>query len=145
MISITEATLNDLVNEVMNTNIFVSATTKGEEMSPKKRRKTFVGKNFPVVKPVQCELEPGCRVAYVPILQVIQEMFKHTDILERIKETKMSQKGHYTSHQDGLYFQKNNLLSSLELSLPILLYIDDIEIANPLGTSRKIHKLCSVY
>jgi hypothetical protein len=144
-ISITEATLNDLVNEVMNTNIFVSATTKGEEMSTKKRRKTFVEKNFPVVKPVQYELEPGCRVAYVPILQVIQEMFKHTDILERIKETKVSQKGHYTSHQDGLYFQKNNLLSSLELSLPILLYIDDIEIANPLGTSRKIHKLCSVY
>ena len=144
-ISITEATLNDLVNAVMNTNIFVSATTKGEEMSTKKIRKTFVEKNVPVVKPVQYELEPGCRVAYVPILQVIQEMFKHTDILERIKETKVSQKGHYMSHQDGLYFQKNNLLYSLELSLPILLYIDDIEIANPLGTSRKIHKLCSVY
>ena len=72
-ISITEATLNDLVNAVMNTNIFVSATTKGEEMSTKKKRKTFVEKNVPV-KPVQYELEPGCRVAYVPILQVIQEI-----------------------------------------------------------------------
>jgi len=57
----------------------------------------------------------------------------------------MSQKGHYTSHQDSLYFQKNNLFSSLELSLPIFLYIDDAEIGNPLGTSRKIHKLYSVY
>lgn len=49
------------------------------------------------------------------------------------------------SHQDGLYFQENEVLSSSELSLPLLLYIDDLEIANPLGTSRKIHKLCTVY
>lgn len=31
------------------------------------------------------------------------------------------------------------------MSLPLILYIDDLEIANPLGTSRKIHKVCSVY
>lgn len=37
------------------------------------------------------------------------------------------------------------MLSSSELSLPLILYINDLEIANPLGTSRKIHKLCSVY
>lgn len=49
------------------------------------------------------------------------------------------------SHQDGSYFQENDLLSSSELSLPLILYIDDLEIANPLGTSWKIHKLCSVY
>lgn len=34
-------------------------------------------------------LEPGCTVVYIPILQTIQEMFKHTDILDRIKETKI--------------------------------------------------------
>lgn len=49
-------------------------------------------------------------------------------------------------HQDGSYFKENGLLSSSgELKLSLLLYIDDIEVANPLGTSRKIHKLCSVY
>lgn len=95
--------------------------------------------------PVQYVLEPGCTVVYVPMLEMIQKIFQHTDILDRIKETKSSEKGHYMSHQDGSYFQENNLLSSSELSLPLILYIDDLEIANPLGTSRKIHKLCSVY
>lgn len=144
-VSHTETVLNDLVNAVNKTNIFVSATAKGEDLSSKKRRKTYFEKTFPVVKPVQYVLEPGRTVIYVPILQMIQEIFKHTDILDRIKETKASQDGHYMSHKDGKYFQENTLLSSSELSLPLILYIDDLEIANPLGTSRKIHKLCSVY
>lgn len=144
-VSPTEEIVNDLVNAVMDTNIFVSATAKGEELSSTKRRKTFIEKNYPVVMPVQYVLQPGCTVVYVPMLQMIQKMFKHIDILDRIKETKSSEKGHYMSHQDGSYFQENDLLSSSELSLPLILYIDDLEIANPLGTSRKIHKLCSVY
>lgn len=73
--------------------------------------------------PVQYVLEHGCTVVYVLILQMIQEMFKHTDILGRVKETKVSQKGHYMGHQDGLYFQDNDLLSSPEqsLKLPLIL------------------------
>lgn len=100
----TEAVLNDLVNAVNKTNIFVSATAKGEDLSSIKRRKTYFEKTFPVIKPVQYVLEPGRTVVYVPILQMIQEIFKHTDILDRIKETKASQKGHYMSHKDGKYF-----------------------------------------
>lgn len=144
-ISPTETMLNDLVNSVRDSNIFACSTAKGQELSSRKRRKTYVEKNFPVVMPVQYEVEPGCKVVYVPILQMIQEMFKHTDILDKMKETKISEKGQIESHRDGSYFQENTLLCSSELSLPLLLYIDDIEIANPLGTSRKIHKLCSVY
>lgn len=32
-----------------------------------------------------------------------------------------------------------------ELKLSLILYVDDIELANPLGTARKIHKLFAVY
>lgn len=50
------------------------------------------------------------------------------------------------SHQDGSYFKENDFFcSSHDLTLPLILYVDDLEIANPLGTSRKIHKLSSVY
>lgn len=146
-VSLAEEILDEMVNAVMDTNIFVSATAKGEELSSAKRRIAFVEKNYPVVMPVQYVLEPGHTVVYVPILQMIQQMFKHSDILDRIKETKVSQKGQYMSHQDGSYFQENDLLSSSDrtLKLPLILYIDDLEIANPLGTSRKIHKLCTLY
>ena len=36
-------------------------------------------------------------------------------------------------------------MSGQELRLSIGLYIDDFEVCNPLGTSRKTHKLCAVY
>lgn len=53
---------------------------------------------------MQYEVNPGCKVVYVPILQMIQEIFKHTDILTKIKETTISEKGQFESHRDGSYF-----------------------------------------
>lgn len=44
-----------------------------------------------------------------------------------------------------MFFKKNLLLSREELSIAIGLYVDDFEICNPLGTSRKKYKACAVY
>ena len=51
----------------------------------------------------------------------------------------------YQSFQDGSHFQKNIFFSSDEDRLSLILYIDDFEVCNPLGTSRKIHKVTAVY
>lgn len=50
----------------------------------------------------------------------------------------------YRSVQDGLYFKANDFFSE-ELRISVCLYVDDFEICNPLGTSRKKHKLCAIY
>lgn len=144
-ITVSETLLNEVVSTVMDSNVIISATAKGKQLSSTKRRKTFIENNYPVVKPVQYLLQPGHTAVHVPILEMIQKIFNHTDILDKIKETKVAQNGHYVSHQDGLYFKENTFLSSDELKITLILYIDDLEIANPLGTSRKIHKICSVY
>lgn len=144
--TVSEAALDEIVSVVIDSNVFVSATAKGAELSSNKRRKTFIERNYPMVMPFQYVVAPGRTAVYVPILPMIQLLFKHTDVLDRIKESHSSQSGQYTNHRDGLYFQENELLSaSEEFKLPLLIYIDEIEVANPLGTSRKIHKLCSVY
>lgn len=73
-------------------------------------------------------------------------MFKNTDILDKIKEAKQSPPGVYMSYTDGTYFKENQFLSAAgELRLSLILYVDDIELANPLGIARKIHKLTAVY
>lgn len=144
-ITVSEAILNEVVSTVMDCNVIVSATAKGKPLSSTNRRKTFIENNYPVVKPVQYLLQPGHTAVHVPILKMIQKIFSHTDILDKIKETKVAQNGVYVSHQDGLYFKENTFLSSDEFKITLILYIDDLEIANPLGTSRKIHKICSVY
>lgn len=40
---------------------------------------------------------------------------------------------------------KENKLLSEELGIALGLYIDDFEICNPLGTSKKKHKVCGIY
>lgn len=144
---VSEVVLNELVEAVMNTNVFVNAATAGAELSTAKRRKTFVRSHYPLVMPVQYSLgSSGPTVVYVPVLQMLQSMFKNTDILDKIKETKQSPPGVYMSYTDGTYFKENQFLSAAgELRLSLILYVDDIELANPLGTARKIHKLTAVY
>lgn len=67
---------------------------------------------------------------------------KSTDIRDKIKKAKQSP----PSYTDGTYFKENQFLSATgELRLSLILYVDDIKLANPLGTARKIHKLSAVY
>lgn len=136
-LAVSNYVLDELTEAVMNCNVVVSATSKGSELSTAKRRKIFVEKNYPLVMPVQYHLEmSGKKMVYVPILKMIQELFKTTDIFHKLQES-VSLPGRCTSCCNGSYFQTNTLLSSGDFSLPLQLYIDDLEIANPLGTSKK--------
>lgn len=91
-ISVSEDILCNVVTAVLESNILVNATDKGRELSSTKRRKTFVEKHYPVVKPVEYMLDPGHTAVHVPILDMIQKIFKHTNILDKILETKMSRR-----------------------------------------------------
>ncbi|CAG5927057.1 unnamed protein product [Menidia menidia] len=138
--AISDSLLHELVEALMKNNVFVSATSDGPELSTAKRRKTFVRSNYPLVMPVQYAIDSsGHTAVYVSILQMLQTMFSNTDILEKIQENKPSPSGMYTTHEDGTYFKENPLLSeSGELKLSLILYVDDVELANPLGTARNI-------
>lgn len=96
--TVSEAALDEIVSVVMDSNVFVSSTAKGAELSSNKRRKTFIERNYPMVMPFQYVVAPGRTAVYVPILPMIQLLFKHTDVLDRIKESHSSQSGQYTSH-----------------------------------------------
>lgn len=143
--NIPETTLDEAVSAIMDSNVLFTATSKGAELSSSKRRTTFIEHHYPCVMPVEYQLEqPGHTIMYVPILQMIQGLFKNTDILNKIAEPN-NEPGVYASCFDGSYFLENELFSTGDLILPIHLYIDELDIANPLGTSRKIHKLFAVY
>ena len=79
-------------------------------------------------------------------------LLNRKDVVDKIvsnhetqRETEIGKKIVYRSYKDGLHFKENSLLSGEDLSLSITLYADDFEVCNPLGTSRKTHKLCAVY
>lgn len=47
--------------------------------------------------------------------------------------------------QNGSNFKENVLLNVEEFRIALGLYINDFEVANPLRTSKKKHKLCAIY
>lgn len=49
--------------------------------------------------------------------------------------------GIIASFRDGKKFTENELFMSHPTALQINLYYDDVEVCNPLGSKRKIHKL----
>ena len=49
------------------------------------------------------------------------------------------------SFQDGKYYKENKLLGEQNTFISLGLYIDEFEVCNPLGTSRKVHKITAVY
>lgn len=96
-----------IVAAVMDCNVLATSTSKGVELSSSKRRKTFIEHNYPYVMPVEYQLEqPGHTSMYVPILSMIQELFKNTDILNKITETNTTY-GQYVSCSNGSHFIEN--------------------------------------
>lgn len=55
-----------------------------------------------------------------------------------------SDKIQYNSFYDGSNCRENKQLSN-DCAISLILYVDDFEICNPLGTSKKTHKICGVY
>lgn len=142
----TDKLVSEVVQAVSDSNVLHKSVTSEAPLSTAKRRKSYYEENFPFVKPVEYLIESTKRTfMYVPILTTLQLLFTKTDVLEKVQETMPPSPGHYSSYRDGSYYHENAFFSDEGQKLSIILYIDDFEIANPLGTSKKIHKVCAVY
>ena len=86
--SISDALLHELVEAITKSNVSVSATSEGAELSLNKRRKTFVRSNYPLVMLVQYTVDSSGHTAVdVTILQMLQTVFINTDVLDKIQDT----------------------------------------------------------
>ncbi len=61
------------------------------------------------------------------------------------KEAQSNSETLYKSFHDGTHFKANKLFSENDLAIALNLYVDEFEVCNPLGTSRKKHKITAVY
>lgn len=76
---------------------------------------------------------------------MLQKLLNKTDILDKAMSEKVHVPQEYSSYVDGQCFNKNSLLARDEFTIALTLYIDDFEVANPLGTSKLKHKMCAIY
>ncbi|KAL2080249.1 hypothetical protein ACEWY4_024042 [Coilia grayii] len=139
--------VSEIMNAVLQNNILFKHTDKDGSLSTASKRASYITQEFPVVMPVEYPLDKnGNSVVYVPILKMLQALLSHKDILEKALHTEaLHTENGYHSFRDGTSFKGNALLNVDEFRIVLGLYIDEFEVANPLGTSKKKHKLCAIY
>ena len=153
-LNLDEHIIQDLADSVYKSNPVLSAIDTSGPLGTDHRRTLYYKEHFNVVDPVEYALDEGKTKTfqYVPILKSIQQILNREDLLREALDAdnvhSKRQSGDnlkYKTYRDGKYFKSNDLLCSNEFRLCLTLYVDDFEICNPLGTSRKKHKVCGVY
>lgn len=143
-----DVVVSDLVKQLSESNPISTALRADGFLSTAYKRREFYKEKFHVVEPVEYILDKkeGRTLQYVPILQSLSQILCLKDIQEKAFNcTYTTRNGAYESFLDGKHFKENALLSTEAITLSLLLYIDDFEVCNPLGTSRKKHKITAVY
>ena len=147
-----ESVVKELATELCTLNPIQAAIGNRGPLSTTWKWKKYYRKHFNVVEPVEYVLDQKNRrfFQYVPILKSLQQLLNCETILNKavnLKEKyqqRESDKQVYRYFWDGLLFKRHSILSK-ECSISLILYVDDFEICNPLGTSRRRHKICALY
>ncbi|KAK0131528.1 putative nuclease HARBI1 [Merluccius polli] len=150
-----KSVITEVATALCASNPLLKAIGKGGPLSTSYPRKQYYKESFKVVEPIEYILDAKEKISfqYVPVLKSLQQLFDRRDAVDKVVENHKAQQSSrvtgeqhtYKSSQDGSFFQENSFLSGDELRILVRLYIDDFEICNPLGTSRKKHKLCGIY
>ncbi|KAL2095439.1 hypothetical protein ACEWY4_010158 [Coilia grayii] len=145
----------DIAGALNASNPIFKALDKGSPLSTCYLRNQYYKDTFKLVEPIEYILDCSKKSSfqYVPLLKSLRQLFEKKNIVDKVVENhegqnrnRVSGEQHtYRSSQDGSYFKENAFLSGNELRILVNLYADDFEVCNPLGTSRRKHKLCGIY
>lgn len=128
------------------------AIGKQGPLSTSWKRKSYYKREFGVVSPLEYILDKRNKksLQYVSVLKTLQQILNSDAILaktvhlrERYQSSE-SGKTVYSCPFDGEFFRNNTLLSA-DCAISLNLYGDEYEVCNPIGTSRRKHKICGFY
>ncbi len=80
----------------------------------------------------------------VPLRPLLKLVLESPGTMEKIFEWQNQESTALEDFRDGTIFKTSELFSK-ELSIPLVLYNDDCEMVNPLGSKTSVHKLGFVY
>ncbi|KAF0040477.1 hypothetical protein F2P81_006375 [Scophthalmus maximus] len=144
-VDINETVVREVTGVVSESNI-IAFCAKDGSLGTAKRRAAYVHREFPLVNPIEYCVEKGKKtLEYVPIVPMLQKLLNKTDILDKAMSEKVHVPQEYRSYVDGQCFNENSLLARDKFTIALGLYIEDFEVANPLGTSKLKHKMCAIY
>nr|XP_039258818.1 uncharacterized protein LOC120335387 [Styela clava] len=103
--------------------------------------------SYGFVEPIKVSVGvEGDKYYYVPILETLVRYISHDDVIASIEKNRL-QFGDDILHDftDGKYFLQSSFFNGNKNMLRIHLYVDEVEVCNPLGSSRGTHKLTCFY
>ncbi|KAL2098287.1 hypothetical protein ACEWY4_007494 [Coilia grayii] len=134
------------VISAMSESSILTYCVKDGPLGTAKKRAAYVRRELPLVNPVEYVVKQGTKpLTYVPIIPMLQKLLNKSGVLDKAMSEKVHIPAEYRSYTGGQYFNENSLLVRDEFTAALGLYIDDFELANPLGTLNLKHKMCVVY
>lgn len=139
--------VKEIADTVCLTNPLLTAISAKGILSTDYRRSLYFKQHFPLIEPTEYLYEHTQKASfvYVPVIQVLESLLSLPCFLDKVEFTNEHLAGQYNSFQDGKYYRENVFVAEEEVVLSLAFYIDEFEVCNPLGTSRKIHKITAVY
>jgi hypothetical protein len=113
-------------------------------------RKEYYRKKMEYITPLKICLglhqSAECFAYYVPIKSTLQNLCMHNSVMQSVN-TKRNVRDSlvYGDYFDGEEFRSNKYFNSHGTALHIILFQDAFEIVNPLGASKKKHKILATY
>ncbi|XP_060771467.1 uncharacterized protein LOC132882224 isoform X2 [Neoarius graeffei] len=137
-----DLTVRQLARAASESNVITRFCGKDGSLSTTKRRAAYVNKNFAVVMPVEYIIDKDKKssAVYVPLHAMLQKMLNRPDILDKALPVQKHVPHDYSTYRDGSNCKENDLLKGEEFKIAV-----DSEAHNPLGTSKKKHKMSAVY
>ncbi|XP_028322152.1 uncharacterized protein LOC114475494 isoform X2 [Gouania willdenowi] len=143
--------ISEMATDLCKSNPITLALGHNAPLSTSYKRREYFKEHFSMVEPIEYILSAREKRSfqYVPILKSLHEVLKKKEIQDLLRHSSeadsRSDTHFYKSFHDGIHFKNNTLLSENNPAISLILYVDDFEVCNPLGTSRKKHKITAVY
>ncbi|XP_028417339.1 uncharacterized protein LOC114541732 isoform X2 [Dendronephthya gigantea] len=125
------------------------------------QQRSYFKRHFNLVEPIEVEMGKQWRSDFrqgrkilkrvtvfgyqVPLLKTLEALLQNPDVLKEVENPHFSCDGVLRDVMDGDFFKSHPVFSLHSDALQLLGYYDDLEIANPLGSKAKIHKIGVFY
>lgn len=125
--------------------------SNGKMGSDFKRKKEYM-RLFPYIKPIGYNLglnesNKPCQYHYIPIKSSLENLFKFDSVFEqyRYRQNYSPSLNVIEDIYDGSLFQNHPIFAKDPAAIQLILYQDEINLANPLGSAKGKFKLHNFY
>ncbi|KAJ8669101.1 hypothetical protein QAD02_000360 [Eretmocerus hayati] len=136
--------VNEIIQEIFEDDLFIKSH---EILRSDHMRKKFYKSKLDHVEPVMINVDGGkTSFAYIPVPGTSKGFANDKSMQHHLRKKRLVRDdGVLRDFKDGDVYRKNKFFEENPDAFEIILYSDAFEIANPIGPSKKEHKILAFY